>query len=622
MFLRRAICILEAGFKKTFSIIHRVGLAGKLILLFIAVLAIPVIAFGSYYIGSVWNNGKSEILESSRFFLKQVKFSVEKNAETCRRVAETVARNRKFNEYMVLKDISNITVEELIKFKTETLDNIENIQHTNLDIYQIRFFANKEDLFEIWPIIYNSRRIKSNDWFNTMMNENMQSYWQLNHKNDSFKTDTGTNEIVSFYRDVRYLGDQHAGVLEVSMLANIFFNEMYDDELDSVNSCLMVISSQNEFIFNGSGEFFTSRVIENTDSLQQELARRSNNEEGFFTFTLDGEEILCVYARVNAIDARLVRLVSYSELISSVNKARNLVLAGIVGVIIVLSLVTYFFLSVLLKKLRVIIATMRKVQEGDLHVDIPVFGNDEIGELAYHYRKMLDKIDELISVVVRKQTAEKNAEIRALQSQINSHFIYNILEAIRMMAEIKNEEEISNAVTCLGRLLRYSMSWNRQYVSLRDEVNYVKDYITLMNIRYDTVIDLVINIEEELLKQEVLKMLFQPIVENAVIHGIRNKDGNGVLSLTAYIEDEALLIEITDSGAGIGTDKLEELKAGIMVDRVDNNMFHKRTGIGLRNVNERIKLFYGSEFGLEIESAQNIYTKVGLRLQYKKGAGW
>ena len=274
---------------------------------------------------------------------------------------------------------------------------------------------------------------------------------------------------------------------------------------------------------------------------------------------------------------------------NKLDKSRNSILLFILIAIVILSIIIYIMISILMKKLRKIISILRKIQEGNLEAEIPDYGNDEIGELAYHFRKMLQKVNELITDVVIRRTAEKDAEIRALQSQINAHFIYNVLEAVNMMAEIEYQFQISDVVTSLGRLMRYSMSWSRKIVAINEEINHIKDFIKLVNIRYDNEIQLNINIEDNLLQQEILKMSLQPIVENAIFHGFVNSGKIGEITIKCMVTDKLVII-VSDNGVGFDPSNARDEKSSNF------------SGIGLNNIDSRIKMFCGESFGIEISS--------------------
>ncbi|WDC85137.1 histidine kinase [Caloramator sp. mosi_1] len=192
-----------------------------------------------------------------------------------------------------------------------------------------------------------------------------------------------------------------------------------------------------------------------------------------------------------------------------------------------------------------------------------------------------------------------------------------------MLAEIEGKFEISDALTSLGDMMRYNMKWTSEYVVLKEEIEHIKNYIALMNIRFDNKINLNINIDDTVLEQEILKMSLQPIVENSVKYGIKEEE-QLTIDISAFVDLNNIVIIIKDFGKGIEENKLYEINYKINLDDETFNkiymgndkIFNKRrnNGLGLRNVNQRIKLYYGKEYGIYIESKQNFYTSVTVKL--------
>ena len=268
----------------------------------------------------------------------------------------------------------------------------------------------------------------------------------------------------------------------------------------------------------------------------------------------------------------------------------------------------------LLKKFYEMLSVVRKVQEGDLEQRVYEPGRDEMGEMSTQFNKMLDRISVLMAENVNREVLIKNTEIKALQNQINAHFIYNVLEAVKMMAEIKEEYEISDSVTALGELLRYGMKWTSSDVTIRQEMEYIKNYIQLMNLRYDFAILLSIRIPDYIYEQQVPKMSLQPIVENAIIHGIEETENDATIYIKAVCRDEDYEIEITDSGQG-----MDENQVGLLKKKVSGEIEvsgGSGNGIGLKNVQDRIHIRFGESFGLHFASKEGCFTKVSIRLPY------
>lgn len=281
-------------------------------------------------------------------------------------------------------------------------------------------------------------------------------------------------------------------------------------------------------------------------------------------------------------------------------------------IIAVLIFLINYIVGFLLRSFYDILKSVRVIQKGDLSVRIENCRNDEIGELGTQINKMLDHMEQLMKENIDREILAKNSQILALQNQINAHFIYNVLESIKMMAEINEEYAISNAITSLGTLLRYSMKWESNNVLVEEEIEYIRNYLALINLRFDYEISLSLKIPEEVLKQEIPKMSLQPIVENAICHGIEELAEDTNIYIKGMVSGEDCIIEVTDAGRGMSEEEVEKLKKRIAGEVETSG--GAGNGIGLKNVQDRIRMSFGEKYGIEINSKLGCYTKITVRV--------
>ncbi len=272
--------------------------------------------------------------------------------------------------------------------------------------------------------------------------------------------------------------------------------------------------------------------------------------------------------------------------------------------------------------LRKLIELMKEVQNGNLDVRFHVKYNDEVGMLGRHFNEMLNRIKQLIRDVYQVELKKKEIELDALQSQINPHFIYNSLESIRMNAEINDDDETADMIFLLSKLLRYSINRGNERVTLHEEIDHLDHYVKFLNFRFHHSIVLQVQPLDKICKMEVIKLLFQPIVENAILHGVGSREEPLLISITYEMFEEKVVFSIKDNGSGMQPEKVEELQQkisrGVMLSHHQQPDEHRKSGLGLRNVNERIKIYYGTEYGLSIQSEVGKGTEVFLSLPYNK----
>lgn len=283
--------------------------------------------------------------------------------------------------------------------------------------------------------------------------------------------------------------------------------------------------------------------------------------------------------------------------------------------IFVTVLLAYFSVYRYSGRTHAIIRAMRHARQGDLNVRIPIRKNDELDEISSSFNLMCQELDRYIKQVYVSEIKQKHAELIAFQAQINPHFLYNALEAIRMKAIAQGAEEVGDMTYLLGSLLRYTIK-QETMVTFEEECENCRRFLELYRIRLKDRISYNIELEPATRSSTLLKLLLQPLVENVIVHGVRSGKNVTNINLSSRLEDggETLAITIEDNGKGVKPERLEELQQAL-------NNTGKLTGssIGLMNVHDRIRLLHGARYGVGIDSVYGEGTTVKLRIPYQKG---
>ena len=261
------------------------------------------------------------------------------------------------------------------------------------------------------------------------------------------------------------------------------------------------------------------------------------------------------------------------------------------------------------KPVREMVACMKRVENGDLGARVDFRRGDELGVLGKSFNSMVGRIKDLLDNVVEKQRRVRSSEIKALKAQINPHFLYNTLDSVNWLAQLNHVPDISVIVTELGQLLRNSISNGNDFSTVAETEETIQSYLRIQKIRYNDKFSAVVEIDSAIRHYQIPKLIIQPLVENAIIHGLENKVGQGLLTIRGYREGERLVFEIGDNGVGISPKRLAALTRG-----ADGETDQATDSIGISNVQRRIKLYYGNEYGLTIKSRRNHGTQVTLRL--------
>ncbi|MGN7454586.1 cache domain-containing sensor histidine kinase [Paenibacillus pasadenensis] len=305
-----------------------------------------------------------------------------------------------------------------------------------------------------------------------------------------------------------------------------------------------------------------------------------------------------------------VGVVPLASLMKDVDTLRTfLILFGTVCV--GLALLLYVFIAYrVTQPLRKLSRLMRGVERGDLSQRFPAEGRDEVGALGQSFNEMTAKLSELGYLLYETEIREKDAQIAALQSKINPHFLYNTLGSISMYAEIEGNREIITMANSLSRLLRYSLSGRKERVTLGDELDHVRGYMSIQQMRYEERIKFTLEADPALLGCEVIPLLVQPLVENAINHAIDKGAGEGRIVLSAAAEGQTLVIAVADDGIGMTGEALEALREHLRHTRELGGS----SGNGLLGVHRRLVLHYGEEYGLQLESMPYRGFRAALRL--------
>lgn len=411
--------------------------------------------------------------------------------------------------------------------------------------------------------------------------------------------------LFSIVKDIKRLATlQSVGLLVVDANTSVFKEAV--QELDQVTKGATFILDNTNHVVYASDESLVTR-----DLTEDEAVRRMVGSNGAFQSMWNGEMQLYVYTLSDKLGWKVLVRIPLNILRQDADTTHMLTLAITLAVIAVALLLSLVSSHMLTKPLRKLTKLMIQVQEGDLGVRFHVRHADEIGLLGRNFNRMLDRIEHLIDQVYAMQIRRNLAEIEALQNQINPHFMYNTLEMIRMSAESNSDIEVSHMVYILGKLLRHSFHRTDVQVTVRDELDHVRNYLALQNYRFKDRYRLATRLAEEDLDNPILPLVMQPIIENSILHGFEGKGEGGILTIRSERTGDSLRIVIEDNGAGMSEQRLAEVRASLQADSQSSST---RNGIGLRNIHARLSLHYGEEYGLSIDSVPGEGTSVSIHL--------
>ena len=538
------------------------------------------------------NNYASQIV-------RQVNYDIDAYIDYMENISSLMAKSGDLSLYLFEE---NQPKEEIEAERERILTQFNTIMESRGDIYNIaavgdngRYIINQgEDI--LTPYI----DIESLDWYQAAMHSDTGIAVSSSHVQ---------NAIQSSYKWVitlsRGLVNNRTGETE-----GIFFVDMnYSAISDLCNNnsignkgYIFVLDAEGNVIYHPKqqlmyGGLLTEHIKEIMKCEEDSLIVRDGTEHKLYTLS-----------RSDKTGWTVVGAAYTSELLKNNKQAQiQYILAAILLVLGVL-LISNILSREITKPLRRLTESMSRVEKGQFDkANVDVTMENEIGSLGKSYNLMTERIHTLMEQNVYEQKQKRKNELKALQAQINPHFLYNTLDSIIWMSEAGQNDEVVEMTSALAKLLRQSISNDNEQVELRQEIEYVKNYLTIQKMRYQDKLEYTIEIEPDVCHVMIVKLVLQPIVENAIYHGIKYKGSKGTLRIRAYADGEDVCIAVEDDGIGMDETVLRNI-----FDK--RKKAHKQNGVGIPNVQNRLKLYYGEKYGIIYESRCGEGTRAIIRI--------
>lgn len=382
-------------------------------------------------------------------------------------------------------------------------------------------------------------------------------------------------------------------------------HKAYSDLDKEFYNDVLVVTNEGYVIYDSSNRY--SRKLSEYDPLTNSF------NSSFHKDNIINTKVL------NDLGITVASIVPKSQVLQSTKGIRSTIYSILAICILMALILSYMSITHISKRVKAINHAMNRVKSGNLSARISVAGNDdEINQIATNFNQMCDELTTYINEVYisglkQKDAAlkQRTAELYALQSQVNPHFLYNTLEAIRMRAVTTENKDVSTMIRILATLFRNSIK-KGMVVKVRDELNYCKSYLELYNIRYEQSLEVIFDIDEDILDYGIIKLLLQPLIENSVVHGINMNQSNNIITVKGWKTGDNINFSITDNGNGI-----DEYTLSVLTKSLESTNPSESESIGIINANQRIKLIFGSNYGINIDSKKGAYTTLSVNIPAK-----
>lgn len=479
------------------------------------------------------------------------------------------------------------------------------------DISSIMIFGKKKMLLNRSMYTYQKVALDYSklDWYAKAVAKPQDAIITGPNRHSFFDTD---DEVISLSREVQsYENGTFRGVILINLNMNKI-TEICNSFQEKQENFICIINDKGELVYeqqNGR-ERFAFDEKENRQELNTALGK---TKESCFRLNYRGEKYLVTRTDMKTTGWTLVSMVPYKSVMAETMAISGVMILAVAITLIVTLLLLNRILTGVVKTLKKLEKYMVQVNPDNMDQRMEILTDDEIGHLSMKFNQMMDRIRNLKEQVIEEQEDKRKYELQALQAQINPHFLYNTLDSIIWMAET-NDSNIVAMTEALAKLFRISLNKGNEEISLERELEHVKNYLIIQSMRYADKFTYEISAEPGVERCRTIKLILQPIVENCIYHGIKKKRGTGKITIRAYRREQNLIIEVSDDGCGMP----EEICRKILSDEIESEDI-SGSGIGVKNVNERIQLRFGKKYGLSYSSEEGVGTTVTYVLPYNEG---
>lgn len=550
------------------------------------------------------------VIVGGTLYLRYINYTEDMVSENNKAMLDQV--NLNLDNYLRnMMKVSDTTYYNVIKKKDLATDNIDNemdlLYEANKDsLISISVFSQDGEVVAASPVgqLKSSVDPRQNDWFFKAVSRKENLHFSTPHVQNLFvDPDNKYRWVVSLSRAVELTNNKKtaSGVLLVDM--NFSGIEQICKNVNIGKSgYVYLIDREGEIIYHPRQQLIYSNLIEENNKIA------ATYEDGNHIETFQGEKRLVTVKTVGYTGWRIIGITPMLDITSDYYQMSIFAIFIMSFAIFILVFLNMFVSSRIANPIRSLEKCVKKLENGVKDVDISISGSYEIQHLGKAIRSMVNQMHTLMDNIMIEQESKRKSELNALQAQINPHFLYNTLDSIIWMIENENYDGSIIMVTALAKLFRISLSKGKNIITLRDEIEHARNYLTIQNIRYKNKFTYAIEVDEKTFNFASIKLIIQPLIENAIYHGMEYMGGDGEILVKTYSKENDLYIDVIDNGLGMPQEIADTLLTN------ESKSEKKSSGIGLKNVNERIQLYFGTNYGLEIYSEPDEGTTVRIHM--------
>lgn len=566
----------------------------KLLLTYFVLIIIPLYILTHVTYIKVSEIVQSQTLISAGQLQDQADTTLEDKIDKVKYVMDVISLDGKINE-ILRRDMNSYSVPDQLRDFNDLSNMLTNLRSKS-DDYSIKLYVRDGLIYsEDGANLFSMDSVKNSTWYHLLNSSDSGILWCP----PSYlpKNENCFSAVRIIWNHVSLT--EKAGLLRIDIPTNKIQSLLKKANITKTG--IVFIQSKDDILISSSDGPNDRMWLPDSKTFG------SIKNDTWTLETFSSKKVFIRYKSLGPTGWKLVSVIPLKEVLSSSNQLRNMMILLMLVVGSLAYLLAFFIANASIKKISQLLRKMKKVQTGDLNVIISNYNKDEIGELAENFNYMIHKINDLYEEQFKSGQAVKAAELKALQAQINPHFLYNSLDLINCIALNHKIPDISLMVQSLTRFYKLSLNKGRDLVSIKDEIEHVKVYTQIQNLRFENRISLGFDIPEELYHYQIIKIILQPLVENAILHGIFEKGyENGNIKISGFLDNSGTVVmRVQDDGVGMYEEKIQNI-----FKQDDSEQLH---GYGVKNINDRIKLFFGEKYGLSYQSEPGKGTTVEVR---------
>lgn len=559
-----------------------------------------ILSYVSYHESAKTLN--SEVLFSTKQVFEQTDSFLTYKLGKIIDASDTIAIDSNLNNILSRPGNTYSLAEQMLNFRDLSSD-LSSFQKYD-DIFKIRLYIPDHLIFADENLVFFPvSRFNSSSLYPVLSSSLGKMSWITDDEALPDMRNPGEPSIhsVRFIKNVNLL-DNRIGVLVIDLREAVLQDIV--KRANTTRNGIAYLQNQSGAVIASSNEKRLPDLL-----LDQETARSvAERDDHWQTLHIRHEEVLAGAKTIEGTDWTLVSIVPLQELRASSINVRNQIALVMIILIVVANVCSYWISGSITNRIGMVIRKMRKVQTGDLDTVKAGQSNDEVGELVENFNYMVNRMKVILEEQYKLGLDAKNAELKALQSQINPHFLYNTLDLINWTALRHQVPDISEIVQALCQFYKLSLNNGEEIITIGKELEHARLYVDIQNKRFQNAVTLHMDVDESIADCAIMKITLQPIVENAFLHGIRETETRkGEIFIYSYTEDQDIVLAVSDNGIGMPPELVERLNNG-------HAAAGKRESYGIKNINHRIKLYFGEQYGLTFESVLGSGTTVTLRI--------